>query len=147
MRLWSLAEAWGGMEINYKFIARQMGELEVTPQEAEKFCKKLVRMGKLFPYTVDKKRFYWVRTLHKHQELRRIHPPKLPLPEWISVEIKDWPSGKKYGIFTINYDPMERQKKTSRTVPDASRKPSRNGNTKQYNTNTNTNTNTNNQNQ
>jgi hypothetical protein len=101
IRLWGLAEDWGGYEPNYRDIAFRMGALKFTAAEVQKFIESLIRMGKIFPFQGGVKTFHWLAKLLKHQPLNNPSPPKLPLPEWIYCEIKKFKSGKSYAEFKI----------------------------------------------
>lgn len=104
IRLWGIAEDWGGYEANYEDIALQMGALKFTIKEAKKFIESLISTGKIVPYDTGNGRIYhWLKNFSKHQPLNNPGPPRLPLPEWISCELKTYQSGKtyaKYGVIT-----------------------------------------------
>lgn len=104
IRLWSVAEDWGGYEPKYKDIAYRMGALKFETDEVEKLIGVLIGLGKIFEYEAKGRTFHWIKNLLKHQPLNNPSPPKLPLPEWIILELKEYKSGKKYALYTIDED-------------------------------------------
>jgi hypothetical protein len=101
IRLWGIAEDWGGYEPRYSDIALKMGALIFKPKEVEKFINMLVDKKKILPYKIDGSVYHWLVNLMKHQTLDNPAAPKLPLPEWISCVIKQYPSGKKYAEYQV----------------------------------------------
>jgi hypothetical protein len=118
IRLWGLSEDWGGYEPKYADIALKMGALKFTPEEVEGFIKKLIGARKIAEYEVEGRRIHWLANLLKHQPLDNPAPPKLPLPEWIHCEIKQYKSGKKYAAYALIKEklPVAYQSATSNGV-------------------------------
>jgi hypothetical protein len=92
IRLWSLAEVWGGLEDTPKSISRQSGALDFPFKKVEKIIKKLIEMEKIYPYELAGKKFLWLKNLPKHQKMVKIPQSKLPLPDWISAESHEYDS-------------------------------------------------------
>jgi uncharacterized phage protein (TIGR02220 family) len=101
IRLWGIAEDWGGYEYNPDEIALKMGALKFTSKEVEGFVGKLVQMGKVIEYEGDGKKIHWLRNFLKNQSLNNPGPPKLPLPPWIKWESKRYESGKTYAKYEV----------------------------------------------
>jgi len=103
VRLWGLAEDWGGFRPDYSEIALRMGALKFSSKEVERIITKLIEAGKVVVYESGSEKFCWLKNLLKHQVLNNPSPPVLPLPSWIECEIKKYPSGKKYAIYKNNF--------------------------------------------
>ncbi len=104
VRLWSLAEDWGGYDPKYGSIALKMGVLRMTAEEVESTIVKLINLGKIIPYEVAGLHNHWIRNLLRHQPLNNPAPPTLPLPPWITCKIKEYASKKKYASYRIDTD-------------------------------------------
>ena len=104
--LWGIAEDWGGYEPKYDNIAFRMGALFFKPEEAQKYIDILVGAGKIIPYQMNETTYHWIKNLLKHQGLNKPTPPKLPLPKWIKCNLKEYPSGKKYAEYILDYKKM-----------------------------------------
>lgn len=105
VRLWALAEDWGGYEPKYGSIALKTGVLRMTADQVCSTIGNLISLGKIIPYHVPglhNTELHWIRNLLKHQPLRNPALPKLPLPEWIMCEEKQYGSGKKYASYRID---------------------------------------------
>ncbi len=103
IRLWGLAEDWGGLEIDADEISLQTGALRYSTELVFNTIEKLVQIGKLIPYEINGREYHWIKNLLEYQPLNNPTPPKLPLPSWISCEIKEYRSGKKYAKYTIDH--------------------------------------------
>jgi hypothetical protein len=101
IRLWGLAEDWGGFEPRYDDIALKMGALKFSGDEVKGCLKLLIDAGKIIEYTAAEKQVYWLVNLLKHQPLDNPAPPKLPLPAWIKCKIEQYKSGKKYASYQV----------------------------------------------
>jgi hypothetical protein len=111
VRLWTLAEDWGGLEPRYDDLALKCGHLAVTPEEAQYYTHQLILLGKIIPYNVNGGReILWLKNLLKHQRLNNSACPKLPPPPWLSFSIKTgWNKRKVLAEVEISWDqiPME----------------------------------------
>lgn len=116
IRLWGIAEDWGGYEARYSDIALKMGALKFKTLEVEKTIQKLTKNNKILEYQKGNKTIHWIVNLMKHQPLDNPSPPKLPLPDWITVELLEYKSGKKYAKYSIIPEklPVGYQSATSR---------------------------------
>lgn len=101
VRLWSLAEDWGGYEPNCFEIAMKCGGLRARIEEVQDVMTKLVNLKKVIPYEVGGRTYHWSVKLMKHQPLDNPSPPRLPLPPWIDCTICKYRSGKKYARYEI----------------------------------------------
>lgn len=99
--LWGNAEDWGGFEMNLDSLRLRMGAVKVSQKEMEAVVQKLIQMGKIIPYQVNGKQCGWIRNFFRHQRLNNPSPPTLTLPDWITCELKDYPSGKKYAVYRV----------------------------------------------
>lgn len=109
VRLWSLAEDWGGYEPKYGSIALKLGVLKLSTEEVRSTITKLISVGKIVPYMVPglhNTEIHWIKNLLKHQPLNNPAPPNLPLPPWISCEIKEYASKKKYASYRIDLEKL-----------------------------------------
>lgn len=118
-RLWGLAEDWGGYEPKYADISLRMGALKISASKVESLIKKLIDVKKIIEYERNGKKYHWIVNLMKHQPLDKPALPHLPLPEWITHEVKEYKSGKKYAAYTIIPEkvPVQYENSTS-TVPE-----------------------------
>jgi hypothetical protein len=103
VRLWSLAECWGGLEDNPKSISRQSGALNLSSKKVGGILKKLVELDKIFPYELEGKRYLWLKNLPKHQKLSRSPKSKIPIPNWIHAEPHEYDS-KTSWTYTVLED-------------------------------------------
>jgi hypothetical protein len=101
IRLWGIAEDWGGYEPKYADIALKMGALRFTTKETERFVGLLVTNKKIIEYEACGRKVHWIVNFMEHQPLDNPSPPKLPLPEWITCELLEYKSGKKYAKYLI----------------------------------------------
>jgi hypothetical protein len=101
IRLWGIAEDWGGYEPKYSDIAFKMGALRFEERETKKYINRLIERGKIIEYNKDGKLVHWIVNFLEHQPLDNPSPPKLPLPEWVGCEILEYKSGKKYAKYVI----------------------------------------------
>jgi hypothetical protein len=101
IRLWGLAEDWGGYEPKYSDIAFKMGALEFKTEEVEVFINKLIGDKKIIPYQKEGKTFHWLVNLLKHQPLDNPSLPKIPIPKWIDCKEQEYKSGKKYAKYIV----------------------------------------------
>lgn len=109
VRLWSLAEDWGGYEPKYGSIALKMGVLKMSADEVCSSIAKLISLGKIIPYQVPglhNTELHWIKNLLKHQPLHNSPLPVLTLPPWITCEIKEYPSKKKYASYRIDVEKL-----------------------------------------
>lgn len=101
IRLWGIAEDWGGYEPKYADIALQMGALKFTSEETEGFINKLINKKKIAVYEKDDRKVHWIVNFLEHQPLDNPSLPKLPLPDWIKCKILSYKSGKKYANYRL----------------------------------------------
>lgn len=102
IRLWSLAEDFGGYEPNFESIALRMGAFKLKSKEIQVFITKLVKIGKIVEYKVNGKTYHWIKAFFKRQVLNNpALPQNVPLPEWIKAEVGEYKSGKKFAIYSI----------------------------------------------
>lgn len=99
--LWAIAEDSGVYEPKYADIALKMGALKFTEGEVRKYIEKLILAGKIVPFLNNGKLYHWIKNLIKHQGIKNPPIPSLPVPDWIKVEIKQFPSGKRYAVFNV----------------------------------------------
>jgi hypothetical protein len=103
--LWGLAEDWGGYEYNPRAIARRTGFFEINSKEVEHYIIILIKAQKIIPFkSEDGKVIHWLRTFKKHQTFTNPIKPKLPLPPWVTYELKkrkkkDGSEGKTYADY------------------------------------------------
>jgi hypothetical protein len=102
IRLWGLAEDWGGYEPKYEDIALKMGALRFKGREIKNYIEKLIEKKKIIEYKTNNKTIHWIVNLLKHQPLDNPTLPKLPLPRWISCETKQYKTSKRvFAHYTI----------------------------------------------
>jgi hypothetical protein len=102
IRLWSIAEDFGGYDPDYDSIALRMGAFKLKPKEIKSFISGLIKIGKIVEYEVDGKTYHWIKQFLKRQILNNPAPPQnIPVPSWIGFEIKRFKSGKKYAIYSV----------------------------------------------
>lgn len=102
VRLWCIAEDWGGYIPDYDDIALQMGALRFTPAEVKTYIEKLVADGKVVEYEQDGIKIHWIKSFMKHQTLKNPVPPSIPLPVWVRCEKKNYPSGRAYAKYKVD---------------------------------------------
>lgn len=83
VRLWSLAEDWGGYEPRYGSIALKTGILRLSSETVQEIIEELIILGKIVPYEANGKTFHWIKNFLKHQRLNNPTPHSLPLPPWV----------------------------------------------------------------
>lgn len=101
IRLWGIAEDWGGYDPKYDDIALLMGAFKLKASEVKNYIDRLIEAKKIIPYEVNGKTYHWIVNLLKHQPLDNPSAPKLPLPEWVECKISEYKSGKKYAKYTV----------------------------------------------
>lgn len=106
VRLWSLAEDWGGYEPRYGSIALKTGILRLSSETVKEIIEELIILGKIVPYEANGKIFHWIKNFLKHQRLNNPTPPSLPLPPWVICEVKEYKSKKKYASFQIDWEKL-----------------------------------------
>ena len=104
IRLWGIADDSGVYYPNYSDIALKMGALRFTAAETEAFIDSLIKVQKIIPFEIQDtgKSYHWLKNFLNHQTLNNPSVPKLPLPEWISMEVHTYKSGKKFAKFSVN---------------------------------------------
>ena len=85
IRMWTLAEDWGGIDLEPKNLRLQMGGLQdnYTSLRITEIIEKLVQLDKVKIYEVQGRMYGWIKNFPRHQELRFPSPPKIPLPSWV----------------------------------------------------------------
>ncbi len=73
---------------------------DITPEILDEWIKKLIQMGKLIIYEVEGKKYLYLKNFHKHQSLRFMAPPEVPLPPWVQWQQKD--ERERYGKYVIS---------------------------------------------
>lgn len=106
IRLWGISDDSGVYLPNYGDISLQMGALRFTEEEAKNFIEALIKSEKVIPFTSTGKTYHWLKNFLKHQPLNNPAIPRYPLPEWISMEVKKYGSGKKFAKFSIIKDKL-----------------------------------------
>ena len=101
IRLWGIAEDWGGYEADYKSIAFRMGAMKLSAKDVQKFIEKLIKAGKIIEFESHGRKIHWIKSFLIHQNLNNPSIPHLPLPPWIKLKVKAYKSGKKYAEFTV----------------------------------------------
>lgn len=104
VRLWALAEDFGGYEAKYGNISLKTGVLKLKTSQVKEIIEKLIKLGKIVTYEINGKKYHWIKNLLKHQRLNNPAIPTLPLPPWVSCEIRQYKSGKKYASYEIDWD-------------------------------------------
>jgi hypothetical protein len=100
--LWGAAEDWGGYEPNYRTLAKQAGHLNITTDEAKRYVGIFIREKKIVPFeTEDGREIHWLVNFLRHQTLNTPKLPSLPLPEWITYEVGEYRSGRKYAKYKV----------------------------------------------
>lgn len=125
IRLWSLAEDSGVYIPNYRDISLQMGAYlpEFPPAHVERFIGRLIEHRKVIPYlSEDGEEFHWIRAFLKYQSLRNPPPPSLPVPPWVRCQVKKWPSGKRYAVYSLNKAALKRALENLSTVSPRSQR-------------------------
>lgn len=101
IRLWCLAEDWGGLEEDCDSISLQTGVLRMAVEEVRSLIEKMVEKKKLVRFQAKGKNLLWIVNFFEHQPLNNPALPSLPLPEWIQLQICEYPSGKKYAKYLV----------------------------------------------
>lgn len=101
IRLWGIAEDWGGFEYKPQDIKLQMGGIKISAPQISDFLDKMVAMGKIILFEKEGEKIGWIKNFLKHQDLTNPSLPKLPLPEWIKYEKKQYPGGKSYAVYEV----------------------------------------------
>ncbi len=101
IRLWGLAEDWGGYKANYDDISLQTGALRISAKKVKSYIQTLIKSKHIIPYRAGDEEYHWIRSFMDHQSLNNPSAPRLPLPPWISCEIKEYKSGKKYAKYSL----------------------------------------------
>ena len=85
IRLWTLAEDWGGVDLEPKNLRLQMGGLQDNYDNLRitEITQKLVELDKIKIYEYKSRIYGWIKNFPRYQELRFPSPPKLPLPPWV----------------------------------------------------------------
>lgn len=103
--LLALAEDWGGLEIKIDDICLRFGALSngVTKELIQEKIDILIKAEKIISYKAGKRTLWWIVNWFKYQSLRNNLPPKLPLPEWITCELKQYEkTNRKYAKYTLH---------------------------------------------
>ncbi len=101
----ALAEDWGGIEIKIDDICLRFGALSngVTKELIQEKIDILINREKIIPYKAGKRTLWWLVNWFKYQSLRNNLPPKLPLPKWITCELKQYEkTNRKYAKYTLH---------------------------------------------
>ena len=99
--LWGNADDFGGFELNLERIKLWCGALKVTTQRIKSILNELIKLKKLVPYEAQGRHYIWLKNFMKHQPIKNPSLPSILLPEWITYEVKQYPSGKKYANYTV----------------------------------------------
>ena len=104
--LTQLAEDSGCLEYDPRSfkILLYPADVDITPETLTEWTEKIIEMGKLIIYEVEGKKYLFIKNFHKHQALRFMVPPEIPLPPWIEWQQKD--ERERYGKYIVNYDAM-----------------------------------------
>ena len=102
VRLWGIAEDFGGYEPKYGSISLKTGVLRISPDQVQDYIEKLISIGKIIPYEVNGKTYHWLARFLKHQRLNNPTLPQIPIPPWIVCESRQYKSGKKYASYEID---------------------------------------------
>jgi len=101
IRLWCIAEDWGGFDWDPNSIKLKMGGIKITTAQIKNFLDKMVAMKKIILYKKNGKTIGWLKNFLKHQRITNPSSPQLPLPEWIKFKKKKYPNGKSYAEYEI----------------------------------------------
>ncbi len=101
IRLWGLADDWGGYKPHPQNVAMFMGALHVKPEEVSEIFDKLIEEKKILVYDVAKIKYHWLVNFRKHQNLKSAAMPTVPLPPWIDYKKGKYPSGKAYAKYKV----------------------------------------------
>jgi hypothetical protein len=89
--LWHVAEDSGCLEddpFNWKLLLWPSPlDSDITVDLIEQWRDDFLEAGKLVPYRVGERRFFFIRTFHDHEHPRNPQFPDLPLPPWVTVRV------------------------------------------------------------
>ncbi len=99
-----LAEDSGCLEYDLRSmkILLYPADNDITPDILKEWVEKLVKMEKLIAYEVEGKRYLFVKNFHKHQSLKFMARPEVPLPPWVRWQQKD--ERERYGKYEVFND-------------------------------------------
>jgi hypothetical protein len=85
IRLWSIAEDWGGLSLSPHWIICQMGMIQdsYSLMRIEEIVDKLIKLGKIIPYQHNNRHYGFLKNFSKYQTINFPDAPKLPLPSWV----------------------------------------------------------------
>jgi hypothetical protein len=88
--LWALAEDSGCLEDDPFGWKLQLWpsplDADITVELLAQWRDELIEADKLVPYEADGKRYFYLRTFHKHEQPRNPQRADLPLPPWVLME-------------------------------------------------------------
>jgi len=88
--LWALAEDSGCLEDDPFEWKLQLWpsplDTDITIELLAQWRDELIEADKLVPYEADGKRYFYLRTFHKHEQPRNPQRADLPLPPWVLME-------------------------------------------------------------
>lgn len=120
IRLWSLAEDWGGVDIEPRSLLLQMGGMQsyYDVERIDQILNSLIELNKIIIYESNNKKYGWIKNFAKHQNLNIPAPPKLPLPEWIKWHPKT--SENKVQYYEIDQELYDRSTVVQRPLENNS---------------------------
>lgn len=82
--LWCVADDSGCFELNALFLKMKIfpGDY-ISLDDIQRYIDILIDNKKLITYQVNGKDYAWIKNFHKHQNLDKPSPPKVPLPPWL----------------------------------------------------------------
>jgi len=101
---WHLLRTGGGIEIKIDDICLRFGALSngITKGLIQEKIDILIKSKKIIPYEAGKRSLWWIVNWFEYQSLRNNLPPKLPLPPWITCELKQYEkTNRKYAKYTL----------------------------------------------
>jgi hypothetical protein len=89
LRLWSIAEDWGGYAPKFKDIKYKMGAFEFTAEEVEQTINKLIKAKKIVEVEVNGVKIHWIVAFLKRQSPPSSRLSELPLPNFIHCTVTE----------------------------------------------------------
>lgn len=126
--LWAIAEDSGCVEddpFEWKLLLWPSPvDADITTEVLQQWRDEFVEAGKLLPYSVDGKSYLFVMNFHKHERPRNPQSPIVPLPPWITHEIREYKRATPNGMATftrneyvIDWDLLQENSNRTVTVP------------------------------
>jgi len=82
-------------------------DADMTVDRFEEWRDELIECGKLVPYIVDGRRYFFIPTMSEHEKPRNPQPPDWPLPPYITCDVTGEGRNKRC-TYTFRYSPGDR---------------------------------------